>query len=225
MKTFRLSDISTDDIRSIAHFFIKAQLSDWDVAMQVSLTDDEREQIARITNRLLQIRTSVINEATIWARAIYPLLMLAENDYVRAWSQVPIKAHYPHVELQGIADGILGIHIAGDIGLPYLVVVEAKRGLESADPRPQLYGQMLATAYLNWEHNQQPVQELFGCYTISDTWTFARAEVKDIDTDAPTMTVEFSREYSQRIEGETIVKILKHIVALHADTIYEVMKG
>jgi hypothetical protein len=139
-----------------------------------------------------------------------------------AWSQVPIRAQYPHVELQGVADGVLAQGIIGMAEVPYylivLIVVEAKRGLESLeslDPRFQLCGQILAAARLNWERDQQPVQEIFGCYTIIDTWKFLRATVQDIETDAPYLLLEPSREYTQKTEAETILKILKRIVAKH----------
>ncbi len=61
-----------------------------------------------------------MNEATIWARAIYPLLMLAESGNVQAWSQVSLSATYPHFELDGIVDGILGKCASGKISRPYL---------------------------------------------------------------------------------------------------------
>jgi hypothetical protein len=51
----------------------------------------------------------------------------------------------------------------------FLVVVEAKRGIEDSDPIPQLYGEMLAAARLNWQLDQQESQVIFGCYAIADT--------------------------------------------------------
>ncbi len=216
MKTLQFSELTANELKTIAHITEKRMAPyPWTDVQHICLSDKEKNLLTVFTEWLLYENMSIMNEATIWSRAIYPMLILAEQGDVRAWSQVSIRVQYPHVELQGTIDGVLGTGIASLTGESYyMIVVEAKRGLEAQyqDPRPQLYGQMLATAHLNWEHNQEPVQELFGCYTISDTWTFARAEVKDIDTDAPTMTVEFSREYSQRIEGETIVKILKGLI-------------
>lgn len=40
-------------------------------------------------------------------------------------------------------------------------------------------------------NNQQPVQELYGCYTISDSWTVVRAQVEELETNKPQMTLEF----------------------------------
>jgi hypothetical protein len=85
--------------------------------------------------------------------------------------------------------------------------------VESQDPVPQLYGQLLAAAHINWEQEKKRCQEVFGCYTIADSWTFLRAEVTDIETDLPTLRVEYSREYTEKTEAETILKILKFIVA------------
>ncbi len=140
--------------------------------------------------------------------------MLAEQDNVRAWAQVPLRAQYASCELQGVADGVLGRHINALMGTAYyLIVVEAKRGLEATDPRAQLYGQLLAAARLNWESDQQAVQELFGCYIIGDTWTFLRTVVEGVETENVSMRVETSREYAQKVEAEIILKLLKRIVA------------
>jgi hypothetical protein len=153
-----------------------------------------------------------MNEATIWSRAIYPLLLLAEQGEIEAWAEVSLYGKYNKVELFGIADGVLGKSIAGRIESPYLIVIEAKKGIEAANPVFQLYGELLAAAYQNWVNDQQPQQEIFGCYTIGDTWKFLRAEVEGFEEDLPTLRVEFSREYVEKLEAETIFKILKKIV-------------
>ena len=94
------------------------------------------------------MQTNLINEATVWSRAIYPLLTLAENDEIFAWSQVPLSANYPHIELSGVTDGVLAPNLAGEPTLPHVVVVEAKRIVGAKNPYIQLYGQMLAVAHL-----------------------------------------------------------------------------
>ena len=74
---------------------------------------------------------------------------------------------------------------------------------------------------LNWEGDslqdskaeRVPVQEVFGCYAIADSWTFVRAEVSEIESDRPTLKVESSQEYSEKSDGSTILKVLKSIVA------------
>jgi hypothetical protein len=56
------------------------------------------------------------------------------------------------------------------------------------------------------------MQEIFGCYTIGDNWTFMRGIVSDFEADYPVIQLEFSPEYFQRLEAETILQILKFIV-------------
>jgi hypothetical protein len=216
MDVIKLSEITEAHIKRLTRCSIRSMREDaWEQADRIALTDDEQRHVATITNRLHHDKTSLMNEATIWARAIYPLLMLAEQGDIRAWAQVPLRARFAHVELQGVADGMLASGITGVAERPYLIVVEAKRGLEAQDPRFQLYGQVLAATRLNWENDQQPLQEMYGCYTIIDTWTFIRAEVHDIDSDRPSMAIEMSREYAQKAEAEVILKMLKSIVATH----------
>jgi hypothetical protein len=154
-----------------------------------------------------------MNEATIWSRGIYPLLFLVEQGQIQAWSGVALQATYPQFELEGIADGVLGKCVSGFIEAPFLIVVEAKRGLEAVNLVYQLYGQLLAAAHLNWENNSNDPQEIFGCYTVADIWTFIRAEVAGMTADRTTLRIEFSREYPEQVEAATIVKILKGIVA------------
>ncbi len=213
MKTLNFSDLSASDIKNIAKVH-EQNISDheWTRADHIPLDDMEQVQVDGIVSRLLNYETSLMNEATIWARGIYPLLALAEQGNVRAWAEVPLQARYPHVELHGVVDGALGRSAAGAIELPFLVLVEAKRGLEAKNPRFQLYGEILAAARLNWEDDPHEHQQVFGCHTIGDSWTFIRTVVQNIETDCPEMTMEPSREYVEKIEAETILKILKFIV-------------
>jgi len=46
------------------------------------------------------------------------------------------------------------------------VIAEAKRGVESKDPRYQLYGQLLATESAAWGSNPMLIQNIFAkwCY-------------------------------------------------------------
>jgi hypothetical protein len=218
MRLLRFSELTAADIRTIATVReLGTAPYPWTVVDQIALTPTEQIQVDSIASRLLYYKTSLMNEATIWARAIYPLLVLAERDDIQAWAEVSLRARYAHVELYGIVDGVLGRGITGVVESPYLIVMEAKKSLDAQDPRFQLYGQILAAAHLNWRNDQQPVQELYGCYTISDSWTFVRARVEQIDSDLPLMTLEFSREYVEKIEAATILKILKNIVAVHVD--------
>ncbi|NJP11700.1 MAG: hypothetical protein HC866_21365 [Leptolyngbyaceae cyanobacterium RU_5_1] len=186
---------------------------DWLQVGEIELTEAEQQQLQAIQSRLVNLKIHLLNEATIWARAIYPLLLLAEQYPIQAWAEVFLSAHYPRFDIEGLADGMLANSIAGYVETPYLVVVEAKRGLEAQNPQFQLYGQLLASARMNWEGDRQTPQEMFGCYTIADTWTFFRAEISEIDSDRPVMKVESSPEYGEKLEAETILKILKGIVS------------
>ncbi|MDB9529063.1 hypothetical protein PN498_23925 [Oscillatoria sp. CS-180] len=193
----------------------------WTDVDDIVLSGSVQRQIADIQARLRNDRPQLMNEATVWARAIYPLLMLAERDSVRAWSQIPINGSYPSFEIHGVADGVLGSGFAGDLEAPYLVVVEAKRGIEAKNPQYQLYGEMLAAARMNWELDSQgqDPQIIFGCYTIADVWTFTRGEVGGMDSDRPFLLLESSREYGSKLEAEIIVKILQTIVSDRLNTL------
>lgn len=97
------------------------------------------------------------------------------------------------------------------------MVACAKRGIEGKNPRFQLYGELLAAARLNWEQKQKTQALIWGCNTVADTWTFIRAIVEEIDSSEPKMTIESSREYVEKLEAETILKIMKQIVSKCTD--------
>ncbi|MBE9156280.1 hypothetical protein IQ265_05465 [Nodosilinea sp. LEGE 06152] len=190
----------------------------WTDVSKVTLSATVQRQVADIQNRISQDRLQLMNEATVWARAIYPLLMLAEQDVVRAWAQVPLRAAYPAFGISGVADGVLGKGLAGELEAPYLVVVEAKRGIEAQNPQYQLYGEMLAAARMNWALDGQDTQIIFGCYTVADVWTFVRGQVLGLESNRPSLYLESSQEYSGKLEAETVVKILQQIVAERLET-------
>lgn len=214
MTQFVLSQLSLSDLRNLVHLQERGiALYDWTQVDLIQLSEGEQQQVHTIQSHLLNYQTHLMNEATIWSRAIYPLLLLAEQDSIQAWAEVPLSAQYSSFGLEGLADGVLGKCVAGYMEAPYLVVVEAKRGLEDPNPQFQLYGQLLAAARMNWQIDRKPTQEIFGCYTIADTWTFVRGLVIDIEADKPTLQIESSREYAEKLEAETILKLLKQIVS------------
>jgi len=192
-------------------------LAEW-TTPDINLSDFELTQLHVIDDRLSLVAPHLLNEATIWARAIYPLLVLAEAGLVRAWAEVGVSAQYPTFEVNGIIDGVLGQEVAGRLDIPYLVVVEAKRGIGGEDPVPQLYGQLLSAARLNWERHPKSPQIVFGAYTIADTWVFVRAAVSGIEGQLD-LNIEMSQEYSQRYEAAAILKILKYIVSISAGSL------
>jgi hypothetical protein len=157
-----------------------------------------------------------MNEATIWSRAIYPLLVLAEQGSLVAWAQLSLKAQYPGFTLEGIADGVMGYNISGLAKSLCLVVVQVKHEPDAQDPLFQLYGAMLAAARLNWARDDRDTEEIYGCYTIADNWIFAHGLVADMNDLRPTMTVALSRAYSETFEAETVLRILKSITGKYA---------
>jgi hypothetical protein len=207
------STVTLARLRQVVNLHERDASDLWLASADIELGDREKLQLEIIQSYLIHEKLHLLNEATLWARAIYPLLLIAEQTGIRAWSEVPLSATYSQFELDGIADGVMGYSVAGRLETPYLVVVETKRGIEDQNPIFQLYAQLLAAARLNWEGDGVPVQEVFGCYTIADSWTFVRAEVSEIESDRPTLKVESSQEYSEKSDATTILKVLKSIVA------------
>ena len=223
METYSFSQLSEETLRTLVRLDIQVGMSDrWKQMQQGDLTPAEVTQIDYFKSILRERDLVIMNEATLWARAVYPLLVLAEQAYIQAWAGIALKATYPNFQLEGEADGALAPAAGGKPQQPYLIVHEAKRGVHASDPQIQLYGEMLAAAWLNWNgetHSQPPKtssidsQEIFGCYTVSESWTFVHGTVAGIETEKPTLTVDFSRVYDGVFEAECIVQILKAIVA------------
>ena len=213
MCTYTFSQLT----EKVIHQLVTLDEEDWALEewqnSQISLTDDERRRLEDIKSTVHHQHVVVMNEATLWARAIYPILMLAEQGRVRAWSGVSLKAAYPTFALEGEVDGALAPATGGRIRPPYLIVHEAKRGLNAPDPLYQLYGEMLAAARINAERDAAAEQEIFGCYTVNETWAFVRGIVGDMESEKPTFAVEFGPAYHGTLEAEEIVQLLKFIVA------------
>jgi len=207
----KFSELTTETLRFIVRIEEKGVSPNlWDKT-DLSLTEQERQGVESIVSSIQNKPVVLMNEATTWSRAIYPLLVLAEQGGLEAWSQAPLKAEYPGFGLNGTADGVVGHNISGVTKSFCLIVVAAKQGPEAQGPLIHLYGAMLAAARLNWERDNRVPQEIFGCYTVADSWTFMRGLVSDIEADRPTMTVFSSREYAEKVEAETILRVLKSI--------------
>ena len=58
----------------------------WEPWQNDALTPAEEVAIDDVVRRLRRTEATLVNEATIWSRVIYPLLVLAERDGVQAWS-------------------------------------------------------------------------------------------------------------------------------------------
>lgn len=213
MNKLTFSQIKLVDLKQVLNL-LEGKIGNyqWNEVESINLTPREQQRLDYLKLDLADCDTHLVNEATIWARAIYPMLLLAEKEEVKAWAGIPFSAKYDRFELEGIVDGVLGKTVVGRVESPYLVIVETKKGIENQNPVFQLYGELLAAARLNWENDGRSPQEVFGCYTIADVWKFMRAEVEGIDSEKPTMRIEYSREYAQKNEPEIILKILKGIV-------------
>src|SRR5262249_13534334 len=129
---------------------------------------------------------------------------------------IPLMAQYPIFGLEGIADGVVGYNISGLEKSICLVMVGISTEPEAQDPLIRLYGTMLAAARLNWERDNLGTQEVYGCYTIAESWIFAHGLVADIEAQRPKMTVSLSRAYSGAVEAETILRILKYITGKYS---------
>jgi hypothetical protein len=220
MKKLTLSNITLRDIRQVVDLQETSKVDHpWTRVEAIPLTPNEQRRLEDVRSQLVHTQIHLFNEATIWSRAIYPLLLLAERDTIQAWAGVPLQAQYNTFEVEGVADGALGKSLLGRIEAPYLVILETKRGTEAPNPIFQLYGQLLAAARLNWEQDQKDPQEIFGCYTIADSWTFVRAEVQHMTTDRPTLAIEPSQEFGETTKAGTILKLLKGIVARYVGSL------
>lgn len=216
MRKLVFAQLSLDDIAALVqlreHGIVPGP---WEELARGDLSAPELQITERIAAGLRRIQPSLANEATVWSRAIYPLLFLAETDHIVAQAEVPLSARIGDVELSGTADGAFGTPISGRLRAPFLIVVETKRGVEGTDPVAQLYGEMLAAASLNAREEGRSAQRMYGSYTVSDSWTFVRADIEGLDGERPGMTVVCSSEIDEKTEAPTIVKILKAIVAQH----------
>ena len=190
----------------------------WNTA--VAPPDEETQVLLRyLTAKVALAQPTTLNEATLWSRALYPLLELAETGRVRAWSEVALAAKDPHsdTELSGIVDGVLAQEgvLAGAPDQPFLLVMEAKRVMGATDPRPALLAALLAVLWNKLSHAEgQGKAEAFGCFTAGDIWTFVRAEAvvrSEAHTPRLGVTLSWSREYTERAEAGAILQVLRGI--------------
>jgi hypothetical protein len=215
MSTYALGQLTMDQLGELVDVQDQGVLPGlWDDRPLGQLAEDEQASLAALRRRLVSFKTHLVNEATIWARAIYPLLAMAERDNICAFSGVPLSATLGRGELRGEVDGALArMGIEAEAAPPYFLVVEAKRGIEGHEPLAQLIGGLLCAAHRN--HRRRPKAEhvLYGVYTIADVWTFMRLTVAGLDGERPVVTTAFSREYTEKTEAGTILLLLKSMVA------------
>lgn len=213
MALYALAQLSLLQLQELAEIEDRGVLPElWEAREQGLLTEQEKQGLSLVRKSLLTTKTLLLNEATIWARAIYPLLTMAERENIRAYSEVSLAATTARGELRGAVDGALArMDIEGKPSSPYLLIVEAKRGVEGSEPVAQLLGGLLCAAWNNHKHQPRTEQVLYGVYTVADVWTFLRASVTRLDSDRPLITATASREYYEQTEAGTIVLLLKSI--------------
>jgi hypothetical protein len=212
MKTCVFNTLTTATLAEIADIRTEPTApAFWEELAGREIGERDRVQLGFLGEKLLYYKAQRVNAATIWARAIYPLLALAERGDVRAWSGVPLAATFDGVEVHGEADGALALSVEEEMGAPCLVVIQAKRGLAGTDPMPQLLGAMLCAGRLG-EGSGRALPEVFGCYTIADVWTFVLGRV-DWARGRPGMTVVASREYAGKTEAGAVLGVLGSVVS------------
>jgi hypothetical protein len=221
MTKHALATVTLDDLAGLAVLESRGTTeSPWDSAVEPP-DEGAQVQLRYLTAKLAEAHPILLNEITLWARAIYPLLELAETGNVRAWGGVALAARDPYsdAELSGVVDGVLAPEqgvLAGTPGQPFLLVIETKRGVDATDPRPQLFAAMLAVLWTRLgggRAGKDPV-EVFGCFTVSDTWTFVHAEATvRPEGSHPRLgvTLSWSREYTERVEAAAILQVLRWI--------------
>lgn len=219
MPTLSLAQIDEAQLAALA--LLTGPMDDaalWDALEATPVPPQRARELEVVLGWLRGFDAVTANESTLWARAIYPMLVLAEEERVRAWSQVAVRAALGDVELAGVVDGVLAREgvAGGQATTPFLLVVETKRGIDSTDPRPQLLAALLVSIEAERARGGGGggAVERFGCFTVGDTWKFVR--VVETRTEAPpgrAMAVSWSRPFTERLESPAVLAVLHGIVA------------
>ncbi len=212
MSRITLSQITDDTLRTLVTLRERRFQPELWNSLAAPLDDTDRQELTLLHRFIRDRSLTRLNEATLWSRVIFPLLMMAEAPPAEAWAGIPIRAEFPAFVLEGVLDGVIGISLSGNLPRPFFVVAEAKRGMEAGDSQPQLFAELIAVARTNWEVVNTVPQELLGCYNVGDYWTFVHAQADGLDTERPTLEVTVSREYAARVEAKTVLGLLKGIV-------------
>ena len=121
-----------------------------------SLDSEERVHLNYIKSDVHRDHLPIMNEATIWGRAIYPLLRLAEHGHIQAWAGVPLKARYPTFELEGEADGALAPSVGGRIQPLILLFMKQSAASMHLTPNSNSMAKCSPPQWLNWETDAKP---------------------------------------------------------------------
>ena len=217
MKTYAFNELNATRLQEIAAIHYEApEPRVWEELARREISEREREALEHIVVKLRDFRLLLANEATVWARAIYPVLELAERGGIFAFALVALSGSFDDTELRGEADGALAAGVNSEPDTPYVVIIEAKRGIGGTEPVSQLVGALLCAARRN-ERDGKPAGEIYGVYTVADVWTFVRARI-DWSQPRPTVRVLASGEYTEKLEAPTILAILESIVDKYVAT-------
>ena len=91
MKTYPFNELNATKLREIAsvHYELP-EPGVWEELARRGIGERERTALVPILAKIRDLRLHLANEATIWARAIYPLLTLAERKGIFAFAGVPL---------------------------------------------------------------------------------------------------------------------------------------
>jgi hypothetical protein len=98
------------------------------------------------------------------------------------------------------------------------LTVEAKRGADATDPRPQLLGGLLASAWALRARGEAVRGDLYGCFTVGTVWTFVCVSLAAKEQPPGwTMALSWSREFAVGVEGEAILQVLRGTVRAQSE--------
>jgi hypothetical protein len=90
MRRLPFTDLSFEDLAGLVDFKDQGtHRQPWEDLARGDLTEGEQRQIDYVVAGLRRFKPSLVNEATVWGRAIFPLLLLAEVEGVEAQADVP----------------------------------------------------------------------------------------------------------------------------------------
>ena len=88
MQTYTFSQLTEETLSALVTLHEKdGSVETWE-KMQVPLTAEESVMLDYFKSDAHRDHLPIMNDATIWARAIYPLLVLAEQGHIQAWAGV-----------------------------------------------------------------------------------------------------------------------------------------
>jgi len=216
MVTLTLSAIDMQTISSQAAHLRVLPVADepWAGWERAELSPEILRGVGDLLGRVRRFNTARANEATLWSRVIYPLIELAEQGEVLAWSQVAVSAKHPTLDLviSGVIDGAFAADDLGQPAAPFFLVVEAKRGIDASDPLPQVVGAMLAAGLAGPTAADGARPEVYGAFVVTDKWTFLRGVITADAAGALSFTLTPSREYAVRHESPAIVAVMRAIL-------------